>query len=183
MEGESKVHLVDWETVCKNKEDGGLGIRKSCSMNQALLVKAAWKIYSRNQGNWASILRSKYLKNDISTLDFPKVPNASHAWRRIRVSVSLAKSEVRWVVRDGSKIRFWLDDWTSEGPLLEKATCPLSNSNKLAKVSLFLNEFGWNLDILNTVLPVDIIHKISTIYIGTSVGQSDAPYCQWDFLC
>lgn len=42
IDGQSKAHLVDWDTVCNSKKDGGLGIRKSRAMNQALLSKAAW---------------------------------------------------------------------------------------------------------------------------------------------
>lgn len=102
--------------MCKNKNDGSFGIRKSRFMNQALLVKATWKIYSGSQGTWASIFQSKYLK-------IPKAFNASHAWRSIRFGADLAKMELGGF-RDGFKTRFWLDDWIGEGSLLDKLSAP-----------------------------------------------------------
>ncbi|CAL8995808.1 unnamed protein product [Prunus brigantina] len=35
----AKIHLVNWDTVCKPKFVGGLGIKNSAWMNQALLAK------------------------------------------------------------------------------------------------------------------------------------------------
>lgn len=36
-----KVHLVNWDIMCKSKELGGVGLRKSSLMNKALLSKLA----------------------------------------------------------------------------------------------------------------------------------------------
>ena len=36
---ERKVHLVNWEVVCAEKEKGGLGLRKLVLLNKALLGK------------------------------------------------------------------------------------------------------------------------------------------------
>ena len=36
---QKKTHLVDWDSICKPKERGGLGIRPLKQMNQALLGK------------------------------------------------------------------------------------------------------------------------------------------------
>ena len=34
---ERKIHLINWEVVCTQKENGGLGIRKIDLLNKALL--------------------------------------------------------------------------------------------------------------------------------------------------
>lgn len=39
MHSSKKFHLVDWKSVCKAKEDGGLGFRPLKQMNEALLNK------------------------------------------------------------------------------------------------------------------------------------------------
>eukprot|EP00268_Persea_americana_P014029 TRINITY_DN16210_c0_g1_i2.p1 TRINITY_DN16210_c0_g1~~TRINITY_DN16210_c0_g1_i2.p1 ORF type:complete len:280 (+),score=35.24 TRINITY_DN16210_c0_g1_i2:349-1188(+) len=41
---QKKLHLVDWESICKPKDEGGLGIRPLKKMNQALLGKWLWRI-------------------------------------------------------------------------------------------------------------------------------------------
>ncbi|KAL7239794.1 hypothetical protein ACSBR2_005630 [Camellia fascicularis] len=38
-ETQKKVHLVNWDSVCKNKAEGGLGLRKAGDQNTTLLTK------------------------------------------------------------------------------------------------------------------------------------------------
>ncbi|CAL8176297.1 unnamed protein product [Prunus armeniaca] len=58
----AKVHLVNWETVCKSKCADGLGVKKAAWMNQALLAKFGWRLLQNDQGLWAKVLKAKYLK-------------------------------------------------------------------------------------------------------------------------
>jgi len=39
MEGEKKLHLVNWKTICMTKEEGGLGIKDLVQVNRTLLGK------------------------------------------------------------------------------------------------------------------------------------------------
>lgn len=41
---QTKLHLMDWDSICKTKEGGGLGIRSLKWMNQAALGKMLWRI-------------------------------------------------------------------------------------------------------------------------------------------
>ena len=37
--GNKKTHLVAWEKICTNKDNGGLGLRKMRGNNEAFLMK------------------------------------------------------------------------------------------------------------------------------------------------
>jgi hypothetical protein len=56
-----KYHMVDWATVCKAKEFGGLGILDTRNMNIALMLKWIWKLYQGAEGLWVDLLKAKYL--------------------------------------------------------------------------------------------------------------------------
>ena len=39
-----KLHLINWNEVCKPRREGGLGLKKFKFMNQAMLAKQFWRI-------------------------------------------------------------------------------------------------------------------------------------------
>ena len=45
--------LVNWETVCTLKENGGLGIIDLAVQNDALLTKWLWELEAKPMGLWA----------------------------------------------------------------------------------------------------------------------------------
>ncbi|KAI5437223.1 hypothetical protein KIW84_023374 [Lathyrus oleraceus] len=54
------IHWVNWDSVCKPKEDGDLGIKKIEIFNKALLLKWKWRILKENDTLWSGILRNRY---------------------------------------------------------------------------------------------------------------------------
>jgi hypothetical protein len=68
-----KYHMVDWATVCKPKEFGGLGVLNTRLMNIALMLKWVWKLYQNAEGLWVDLLKAKYLgDNDIFAAEVPR---------------------------------------------------------------------------------------------------------------
>lgn len=39
---ERKIHLINWDMLCRPKERGDVGLKKVVAMNKALLSKFAW---------------------------------------------------------------------------------------------------------------------------------------------
>ncbi|CAL2256142.1 unnamed protein product [Prunus armeniaca] len=122
-EASTKVHLVKWASVCKPKFMGGLGLKQTHLMNQALLTKSGWKLLQRDQGLWSHILNRKYLKNQ----------------------------SLKWRVGNGDDILFWMDNWVGCGLLEEFSAIPLSEDMLLWTVRDFMSDHGWNLDALEQV--------------------------------
>lgn len=58
-----KYHLVRWETICKSKKKGGLGIKSIRKMNISLLTKWWWKLETQ-KGIWQDLIKAKYMHRD-----------------------------------------------------------------------------------------------------------------------
>ena len=111
-----KYHMVDWATVCKPREFGGLGILNTKLMNIALMLKWIWKLYQQPEGLWADLLRAKYLGNDhIFSRGVPS--KGSQFWNAMNKIKWYFKLGARHQVHDGRWTLFWLDWWTGRGLL------------------------------------------------------------------
>ncbi|KAL6199672.1 hypothetical protein ACLB2K_029455 [Fragaria x ananassa] len=112
-----KIHLINWESVCKPKHRGGLGSKKTADMNQAMLAKASWRIFQNDPGLWADIYRKKYLQDScIESSNFIAPADCSNTWRGIVHGVELMRRNLKWRIGDGAKIKFWCDLWIISVP-------------------------------------------------------------------
>lgn len=62
-ENEKKINWVKWDTLRKNKNDGGLGFRDQHSYNKALLAKQAWKMIKNSDNLWVKFVKKLYFPN------------------------------------------------------------------------------------------------------------------------
>ncbi|KAL6196833.1 hypothetical protein ACLB2K_032446 [Fragaria x ananassa] len=112
-----KIHLINWEYVCKPKHRGGLGLKKTADMNQAMLVKASWRIFQNDPGLWVDVYRKKYLQDScIESSNSIAPADCSNTWRGIVHGVELMRRNLKWRIGDGAKIKFWCDLWIISVP-------------------------------------------------------------------
>ena len=57
---ERKPHLVNWKTVCQEKNRGGLRVRGLSLMNQALLCKWCWQFANERDSLWRLVISTKF---------------------------------------------------------------------------------------------------------------------------
>ena len=57
-----KYHLVRWEDLCRPKDQGGLRITSTKTINIAVMVKWVWKIFTEKDPKalWLKLIRVKY---------------------------------------------------------------------------------------------------------------------------
>ncbi|KAK3229956.1 hypothetical protein Dsin_001837 [Dipteronia sinensis] len=116
----STVHLINWDTISLPKRNGGLGIKKTKCMNQALLAKAGWRLLQIDNGIWCQLLKHKYLNNIVLTdpnLNKNKV--CSSTWKSISFGAKLIDKGLKWRVGSGTHIRFWVDNWVPDVGVLK----------------------------------------------------------------
>ena len=101
-----KMHLLNWDKVCKLRREGGLGLKKFSVMNRAMLAKQYWRISQNPQSLISKIFKAKY---------FPK-PYHSWFWRGIITPKNRKLHEGRWVIGSGSNIPLSHKDWFSCQP-------------------------------------------------------------------
>ncbi|KAL5734742.1 hypothetical protein ACOSP7_032603 [Xanthoceras sorbifolium] len=170
------VHLINWATVCKPKCRGGLGIKQTKLMNQALLAKAGWRILKHDQGVWCKLLRNKYLtKSSITDGGGQKHAACSNVWRGIQHGASLVAKGIRWRFGNGHSIMFWSDVWVkSLGPLRDYAIIDVCDNIAYSTVSSFIVDNIWDIERLAAILPWQVVHRIACIFISSDMNVVDS---------
>lgn len=119
-----KLHSVGWDTVCRPKPNGGLGLRKFRDFNRSLLAKLLWCIYTDPGSLWVQQLKSKY---NVTSLDPSLLRTGSQPspiWRSICWSRDLISKGQGKGVLSGFETLFWTEHWLGETSLLECTHLP-----------------------------------------------------------
>ncbi|XP_056695811.1 uncharacterized protein [Spinacia oleracea] len=166
--------LISWDTICKPKSLGGLGLRRTRPLNKAFLAKLGWKILQDNNNLWTSIVRKKYLSNT-SFFNCKPNPQQSQIWRDILKQRDILRKGIRWKIGNGKDINFWLDNWAMKKSLLTA----LNKSVDIVDTELMVADFilpskEWDLPKLLTFLPLSLVQKIKGIAIP-SLDIIDTP--------
>ena len=145
---EKKPHLVSWATVCTDKKVGGLGVRGLHKLNKALLGKWLWRFANERNSLWRKTIRRKFGESQGGWCS-GEVRNSfgTDLWKEIRKGWDMVRLNAKFVVGDGSRIRFWKDVWGAEEALC--ITFPTLFSLVVQKDALIReiwddsNEGGW----------------------------------------
>jgi hypothetical protein len=60
VRGGRKISWLSWKMVCKEKREGGLGVRDVRVVNLSLLTKWRWKLLQNEPALWKDVLVAKY---------------------------------------------------------------------------------------------------------------------------
>lgn len=98
------------------KHTSGLGIQYLGGMDQAFLMKLAWKIILDLKALW--VIRAKYFHDDIKRKLPRHTKPESANFRTICKMWDLVMMGIYKVIMDGKLTSLWLNDWIPEiGPL------------------------------------------------------------------
>ncbi|RVX21853.1 putative ribonuclease H protein [Vitis vinifera] len=112
---EGKIHLVNWEVVCTDKDKGGLGLRKLAMLNKALLGKWIWRYACDKDNLWKQVITVKYGQEGLGWR--PKKANGAvgvGVWEEIWKESDWCWDNMIFRAGKGTKIRFWTDVWCTD---------------------------------------------------------------------
>lgn len=125
--------LATWETACKPKNQGGLGIIDIKSQNNALLLKHLDKFYNQADIPWVSLTWSKFYSNT-QTPPHARSPVGSFWWKDIMKLFENFKVLASCHPHKGNTVLFWFDCWMGEA--LENSYPQLFSFSKKPKCSI-----------------------------------------------
>jgi hypothetical protein len=117
--GRTRISWVKWDTVCKPKKLGGLGVRDIRAVNISLLSKWRWRLLDNEYAMWKEVLKSKYGENATGRVcisDDCRPWFSSGWWNDIcfigtNVNSDWFSQGVIKNVGRGNQTRFWHDTW------------------------------------------------------------------------
>ncbi|GAU40603.1 hypothetical protein TSUD_28090 [Trifolium subterraneum] len=118
-----KTTWISWNTICLNKESGGLGVRRLREFNTALLGKWCWRMLVDRGGLWFRVLAARYVVE--RWVCESRGRSGSSWWREIvRIRDGVDGLGGGWFgegvlkkVGDGTETFFWTDPWLGGTPL------------------------------------------------------------------
>lgn len=111
--GKSKVA---WDVVCLPNHEGGLGIRRIVSFNNALIASHIWRLFTCKDSLWVKWIHMYRLKGR-HFWDTPCRGNMTWSWRKILQLRPLVHSFFWSKLGNGRSTSAWFDQWCLEGPL------------------------------------------------------------------
>ncbi|XP_039002873.1 uncharacterized protein LOC120129447 [Hibiscus syriacus] len=77
------INLVSWDRICMPIEQGGLGVQRIVTQNEAFLMRLGYKLLTNEKQLWARVLRTKYKWGGVIP-DLLARPGCSRRWDILR---------------------------------------------------------------------------------------------------
>lgn len=158
--------------MCRPKNLGGLGIMNTAIMNKCLIIKWWWRILNAGPGTlWFDILKAKYFPNS-SPLFAPAAGGSQFRRQLVKVRDDF-RSQVKFVVNNGTSVQFWLDWWHGDGPLSSSFPVLFSYcSNPETSISDLAGN-NWDLGLRRSLSPVELEdwQRLAAIFPVLSGGE------------
>ncbi|KAF7841249.1 ribonuclease H [Senna tora] len=137
------AHSINQATLCCNKSGSGLRVKKLFAMNDAFILKLAWKLKTNDGSLWYTVFHEKYSKDCDWRRDAIAKSCDSNLWKNVVRHWPTLNNMKRWQIGDGETIKFWSDVWGSRYNLLIEDIL-VSKAGLTLGLSITLLNMIWN---------------------------------------
>lgn len=109
---------VEWSDICRQKNEGGLGIRALKEVNMVYGLKIIWRILS-GESLWRRWIKFYLLKKKSFWAVSGKTQVGSWMWKNIMKLRETAKPFYKKEIGNGRHVSFWFDNWSDQGVLFD----------------------------------------------------------------
>ncbi|GLT63048.1 hypothetical protein SLA2020_356420 [Shorea laevis] len=169
-DNQKRIHLVGWQTVTQPKVLGGLGLKSSKEANLAAMSKLNWRLYTEKDKLWCNVFRSKY---NLSDCHSPLSTSGSPIWKAIVKGYDTFRAGIKWIPRSGGNVRFWIDCWCCDIPLISCIYGPHTPGFELITVAEFFTAGASAADLIAYPIPTDIEPLIQAVPISLFALRDD----------
>ncbi|KAL4315263.1 hypothetical protein AHAS_Ahas15G0167600 [Arachis hypogaea] len=160
-ENQRKLHHINWKTLCAPKHDGGLGLRKLKSMNDAFLLKILWQLRERPNTLCSKVISYKHCNGNIHTAQPVARSSDSPLWKELVKLWPTYKENTICIIGNGLSTNLWLDPWVEETANLLSETMQNITDLESTVWEWTDNEENWDNNKLRRFLPEEVVHKIT----------------------
>lgn len=100
----------------KPKKEGGLGLQSLKHINTAMIIKLAWS-FLEGKDELGKLLIFKYVNSDGDIKTYYKKYSI---WPGLKEGLKEIKKRSRWLMKDGTNVDFWHDNWVSNQSLRDE---------------------------------------------------------------
>ncbi|KAJ8450362.1 hypothetical protein Cgig2_004819 [Carnegiea gigantea] len=173
-QGTLSIHWTKKEQCQQHREKGSLGIRDLVTWNYALLMRQAWRIYSKPHLLLAQLYRGMYRTHSPIEITYYDNNDGSVSWGRKGLTRAASKiiQGLRWHIRNGHTVRILEGRWCNNRTINVRAQVD-PNAWKDRPVSDLFNEFrtGWNIGKVRSIFPCHTTRLILAQHIRPTVSH------------
>ncbi|XP_026459913.1 uncharacterized protein LOC113360641 [Papaver somniferum] len=115
-EEKRKMCWVSSPKICKPKHLGELGVKNLRCTSKALKAKWIWRYAKEKKDLWRKTVQHKFKNNvDVCLPTDDYSAQGRSFWKVVMNTTTFLEDHVKFKVKNGKAMRFWLDNWTNVG--------------------------------------------------------------------